>query len=99
MVLRQVHRARTAASQVSESKLRVALGEPTGIVHPAAVVLTGRQGTREAQARIGVTLEELIGHEFWSSIKLRLAVAVLARAAVIEAVIEGAGGGAGAPVN
>ncbi len=48
----------------------------------------------------GVTMEELIAHEFVSAIKLRLAVAVLARAAVIEAVIEGAGGhGSGAPAN
>ncbi len=39
----------------------------------------------------GVTLEELISQEFVSSIKLRLAVAVLARAAVVEAVIEGTG--------
>ncbi len=39
----------------------------------------------------GVTLEELIAHEFASSIKVRLAVAVLARAAVVEAVIEGTG--------
>lgn len=48
----------------------------------------------------GVTLEELGSHEFVSSIKLRLAVAVLARAAVIEAVIEGGGdAGDNAPVN
>lgn len=39
----------------------------------------------------GVTIEELIGHEFVSAIKIRLTVAVLARGAVIEAVIEGAG--------
>lgn len=46
----------------------------------------------------GVTLEELIAHEFVSAIKVRLAVAVLARAAVIEAVIAGAGAsGDGAP--
>ncbi len=37
----------------------------------------------------GLTIEELIAHEFTSPIKVRLAVAVLARAAVIEAVIEG----------
>ncbi len=39
----------------------------------------------------GVTIEELIAHEFVSAIKIRLTAAVLARAAVIEAVIEGTG--------
>ena len=38
----------------------------------------------------GITLDELIAHEFCSAVKVRLTVAVLARAAVIEAVIEGA---------
>ena len=38
----------------------------------------------------GITIDELIAHEFVSAAKVRLAVAVLARAAVIEAVIEGA---------
>ncbi|MEM7583907.1 MAG: response regulator [Acidobacteriota bacterium] len=55
---------------------------------------------REIYARIdtlpGLTIEELIGHEFTAPIKVRLAVAVLARAAVIEAVIEG-GANATAP--
>ncbi len=41
----------------------------------------------------GITLDELIAHELTSAIKVRLTVAVLARAAVIEAVIEGAEGG------
>ena len=39
----------------------------------------------------GITLEELVAHEFVSAVKVRLAVAVLARAAVIEAVITGNG--------
>ncbi|MEM7356818.1 MAG: response regulator [Acidobacteriota bacterium] len=38
----------------------------------------------------GVTIAELIAHEFAAAITIRLSVAVLARAAVIEAVIEGA---------
>ena len=41
----------------------------------------------------GITIEELIAHEFVSAVKIRLAVAVLARAAVIEAVIEGTSSG------
>lgn len=43
----------------------------------------------------GVTIAELIAHEFVAAIKVRLAVAALARAAVIEAVIEGTGFGSG----
>ncbi len=39
----------------------------------------------------GITLEELLAQEFVSSIRLRLSVALLARAAVIEAVDEVAG--------
>lgn len=48
------------------------------------------------EALPGITLEELVAHELSSPIKVRLAVAVLARAAVIEAVVEGTGEGGSA---
>ena len=78
-----------------DAGLFVVRGLSTG-VHPARD-LPFKEIYERIDTLPGITLEELIAHEFVSAIKVRLAVAVLARAAVIEGVIAGGGMDPGPP--
>ena len=69
--------------------LFVVRGLSTG-VHPARD-LPFQEIYERIDTLPGITLDELTAHEFVSAIKVKLAVAVLARAAVIEGVIAGGG--------
>ena len=77
------------ALPADDAGLFVVRGLSTG-VHPARD-LPFKEIYERIDTLPGITLEELVAHEFVSAIKVQLAVAVLARAAVIEAVIAGGG--------